>query len=306
MMKSRSICLACVVTLAISSLAWSEQVTFKVKHQLRSSPDSTRLWWLVESGGDLVLDDSDRTITVRTKPNPLDVGFDAVEKVIFEQTTHRRGGGWGDLFGSVGLGPIGSSIEHKAVSDYWCYLEYRAADGVHPYMLQIPREMSAAVIDRMKALLGDKVSVPKFAEQLVVIKADTLVGAKANYDYNADPKVHPLPELKPDKALILVVCPFIDDPIHRGPLVKLHANDHVVAVNNWGSYAFAYLDPGEYLLASEIKNTASSLHISLEAGKGYYFLEDIMNDDGAILSRHTKELVMHQVTGARYADWKQK
>jgi hypothetical protein len=42
MMKSRSICLACVVTLAISSLAWSEQMTFKVKHQLRSSPDSTR------------------------------------------------------------------------------------------------------------------------------------------------------------------------------------------------------------------------------------------------------------------------
>ena len=73
-----------------------------------------------------------------------------------------------------------------------------------------------------------------------------------------------------------------------------------------GSTLFAYLDPGEYLLASEIKNTASSLHISLEAGKGYYFLEDIMNDDGAVLSRHTKELVMHQVTGARYADWKVK
>ena len=31
-----------------------------------------------------------------------------------------------------------------------------------------------------------------------------------------------------------------------------------------------------------------------------------MNDDGAVLTRHTKELVMHQVTGARYADWKQK
>src|ERR1039458_6239416 len=114
MMKSRPICLACVVTLAISSLAWSDQVTFKVKHQLRSSPDSTRLWWLVESGGDLVLADSARTITVRTKPNPLDIGFDAVEKVIFEQTTHKRGGGWGDLFGSVGLGPIGSAEGNTA------------------------------------------------------------------------------------------------------------------------------------------------------------------------------------------------
>src|SRR4029453_15555089 len=110
---------------------------------------------------------------------------------------------------SVGLGPIGSSIENKAVSDYWCYIEYRAADGVHPYMLEIPKEMSAAVIDKMKALLGDKVSVSKLAEPLAVIKADTLAGAKASYDYNADSKVHLLPELKPDKALILVVCPFI-------------------------------------------------------------------------------------------------
>ena len=305
-MKYRPICLACCLTLAVSSLAWSEQVTFKVKHQLRTSPDSTRLWWLVESGAVLGLDDSARKLTVTTKPNPLDVGFDAVEKVIFEHTTHIRGGGWGNLFGSLGLGPIGSSIENKAVSDYWCYIEYRAADGIHPYMLEIPKEMSAAVVDKMKALLGDKVSVPKFAEPLAVVKADTLAGAKASYDYNADSKVHPLPELKPGKALILVVCPFIDDPISRGPLVKLHANDRVVAVNNWGSYAFAYVDPGEYLLASEIKDTAGSLRISLEAGKDYYFLEDIVNDNGVVLSRHTKELTMYQATGARYADWKQK
>jgi hypothetical protein len=298
--------LACFLALASSSPAWSEQVTFKVKHQFRANPDSTRLWWLVESGAVLTLDDSARKLTVTEKRNPLDVGFDAVEKVIFEQTTHIRGGGWADLFGSVGLGPIGSIIENKVVADYWCYIEYRAADGVHPYVLKIPKELSAAVIEKMKALLGDKVSVPKFAEPLAVIKADTLAGAKAGYDYNADSKVHPLPELKPDKALILVVCPFIDNPVHRGPLVKLHANDRVVAVNNWGSYAFAYLDPGEYLLAAEIKDTASSLRITLEAGKEYYFLEDIVDDDRVALSRHTKELVMHQVTGARYADWKQK
>jgi hypothetical protein len=306
MTNHRPVYLACLLALASSSPAWSEQVTFKVKHQFRANPDSTRVWWLVESGVVLTLDDSARKLTVTDKRNPLDVGFDAVERVIFEQTTHIRGGGWGDLFGSVGLGPIGSIIENKVVADYWCYIEYRAADGVHPYVLEIPKDLSAAVMDKMKALLGDKVSVPKFAEPIAVIKADTLAGAKANHDYNADSKVHPLPELKPDKALILVVCPFIDNPVHRGPLVKLHANDRVVAVNNWGSYAFAHLDPGEYLLAAEIKDTASSLRITLEAGKEYYFLEDIVNDDGVVLSRHTKELVMHQVTGARYADWKQK
>jgi hypothetical protein len=306
MMHHRSIYLACVLTLAASSLAWSEQVTFKVKHQLRVNPDSTRVWWLIESNAVLVLDDSARHLTVTTSKNPLDVGFDAVEKVIFEQTTHMRGGGWGNLFGSVGLGSIGSSIDSKMISDYWCYIEYRTADGIQPYMLEIPKETSAAVIDKMKALLGNKVSVATFHEPLAVIKADTLKDTKSSYDYKADSKLHPLPELKADKALILVVCPFIDNPVNRGPLVKLHANDHVVAVNNWGSYAFAYLDPGDYRLAAVVKDTASSLHITLEAGKAYYFLEDIVNDDGAVLSRHTKELVMHQVTGARYADWKPK
>jgi hypothetical protein len=304
--STRSTLIACFLTFACSTLAWSEQVTFKVKHQFRANPDSTRVWWLIENGAVLGLDDSARRLTVTHKQNPLDLGFDAVEKVIFEQTTHIRGGGWGNLFASVGLGPIGSMIDRKAVSDYWCYIEYRAADGIHGYMLEIPKELSAAVIDKMKAMLGDKVSSPRFIEPLAVVKVDTLTDTKSSYDYDADSKVHPLPEPKPDKALVLVVCPLIDNPVNRGPLVKLHANDHVVAVNNWGSYAFAYLDPGDYVLASEIKGTASTLRIRLEAGQSYYFLEDIVDDDRVVLSRHTKELVMHQVTGARYADWKKK
>ena len=36
----------------------------------------------------------------------------------------------------------------------------------------------------------------------------------------------------------------------HGNQYKLHANDKVVAVNKPGTYIFAYLDPGEYVLAS--------------------------------------------------------
>jgi hypothetical protein len=61
MMKPRPIRLACVLTLAISGLAWSEQVAFKVKHQLRH-PSYPKVWWLVESNATLVLDDSARKI----------------------------------------------------------------------------------------------------------------------------------------------------------------------------------------------------------------------------------------------------
>ena len=74
--SNRSILVACVLTFACSTLAWSEQVTFKVKHEFRANPDSTRLWWLVGSGAVLGLDDSARRLTVTTKQNPLDLGFD--------------------------------------------------------------------------------------------------------------------------------------------------------------------------------------------------------------------------------------
>lgn len=308
MTKRLPIILACLFTLAASNLAWSEQVTFKVKHEFQHA-NYPKVWWLLQSNAVLMLDDSARRLTITTKPNPLDIGFDAIEKVIFEMTTHMRGGGWGNLLGSLGLAPalIGSSIENKTVSDYWCYLEYRTADGIRTYMLEIPKDMSAAVVDKMKAMLGSKVTVAAFDESIKVIKADTLADNKSRQDYKRiDAKMNPaVPEPRPDKALIVIANPLIDDPVTQGPLVRLHANDRVIAVNGWGTYAFAYVDPGEYVLAAQMKDTASALRITLVAGKDYYFLEDIVKD-GAILSRHTQELVMHQVSGSRYADWKPK
>jgi hypothetical protein len=79
-------------------------------------------------------------------------------------------------------------------------------------------------------------------------------------------QTHPTPEIKSDKALVVVVCP---SPAARysgkGNQVKLHANDHVVVVNKMGTYGFAYLDPGEYLLVSQTEN-ASGFQMKLEAG----------------------------------------
>src|SRR5260370_36497663 len=88
MSKVRSIGLAGICVLAISSLAWAEQVTFKVKHQFRGSPDSTRLWWLVESGRDLGPHEGARTVSIKAKPQALHVPFHALGRGIFEQTPH--------------------------------------------------------------------------------------------------------------------------------------------------------------------------------------------------------------------------
>src|SRR5204862_6539765 len=142
-------------------------------------------------------------------------------RVIFEKTTHMRGTAWGDL---LGIG--GSAIDNKNVADYWCYIEYRDGGALKPYVVEVSKESAAAVQDKMKAMLGAKVSAPTFSERSEVIKADTLADMKSKQDFKSDSKVHPLPEVKPDKALILVANPMLDDPVSQGPLIRLHANDH--------------------------------------------------------------------------------
>jgi hypothetical protein len=82
----------------------------------------------------------------------------------------------------------------------------------------------------------------------------------------------------------------------------------VVAVNKPGTYSFAYLDPGEYVLASQAEN-ANGFKLTLEAGKDYYLLQNTFL--GALkartsLSQQSKEIVLHEISGAGYADWKRK
>ena len=107
----------------------------------------------------------------------------------------------------------------------------------------------------------------------------------------------------------MVVCPPLAARFEgMGYQNKLHANDQVVAINRMGTYSFAYLDPGEYLLAAQTEN-ASGFRMKLEAGKDYYFLQNVFMGawkNRTTLSRHTKELVMYELQGAYFSDWKRK
>ena len=90
---------------------------------------------------------------------------------------------------------------------------------------------------------------------------------KSKHKMKADKKNHPLPELKSDKALVVVVCPALAARhAGKGDQIKLHANDKVVAVNKQGTYSFVHLDPGEYQLVSQAGNP-NGFRITLEAGK---------------------------------------
>jgi hypothetical protein len=304
-MKTRLIALTLLVVSTAPGAAWSQRVVFdEVKARFNRSATDRRL---IDKDADLVLDDEARRLTVRNDEHPLDVSYDDIEKVVFDVSTHMRGGALGRM---VLGGLAGAAISGKGVSDYWCYLEYRGADGVvRPYMLEIAKDSSADAMRKLQALFDDKVVVVQFAEKAEEVEKDSLKDLQSKHEVNLDEKNHPMPETRTDKALVVIVCPpLAARDAGKGNQFKLHANDRVVAVNKMGSYTFVHLDPGEYLLVSQAGN-ASGMRMTLEAGKEYYFLQNTFVGTwkaDTSLSRHSKELVMYESSGARFADWSRK
>ena len=303
-MKKHQVLFACALVLALSGLVWPQQAVFdKVKVRFNKNEKDRRL---VDKDADLIIDDGARKLIVKNDQKPLDVDFGDVQKVVFDASTHMRGGALGQLVGGL----AGAAIAAKHVNDYWCYIEYKKPDGsVQPYMLEIDKESSPKVIEKMQTIFGDKVTVAEFAEKEEKIEKDTLKDLQSKHEMKVDEKNRPMPEIKLDKALVVVVCPPLAARYEgKGNQFKIHANDQVVAVNKMGTYSFFYLDPGEYLLASQTEN-ASGFRVKLEAGKDYYFLQDTfmgMWKARTALTRHTKELVMYELSGAHYSDWKRK
>jgi hypothetical protein len=309
MKKRCTTIMACLFLLTLADRAFTQPVVFgDVKARFSRSATDRRL---IDKDADLILDDVARKLIVKSQEQPLEVRYDDIQKVVFDVSTRMRGGFMGafgrSLMKGGGAAPAlaGYGLSGRAANDHWCYLEYKSPDGsVRPYMLEIGKESSPKLIEKMQALLGDKVAIGDFAEIPEEIKKKTLKEAKSKHDLIADERNHPIPESKPEKALIVIVCP--PAPRDAGKFqAKLHANDSVVVVNEVGTYSFVHLDPGEYLLVSQAGN-ASGFRMKLEAGQDYYFLQDTLGDSRTSLSRHTKELVMYELGGAHYSDWKRK
>lgn len=297
---------ACAVCLLVTvhGAAWAQPVVVEgVKVRFNRSATDRRL---IDKGADLVFDEDARRLIVKSDDRPLNVAYDDIEKVVFDRSTHMRGGLLGEMMG----GAVGLAIMASVISDYWCYLEYRSADGgVRPYMLEISKDSSAAVMQRMQALFGARVIVAEFAQKAERIDKGLLKDLQSKHDVDLDQQNHPMPAVRPDSALVVVVCPALAArDTGKSNQFKLHANDRVVAVNKMGSYAFAYLDPGDYLLVSQAGN-ASGFRMTLDAGQEYYFLQNTLMGSwkaDTMLSRHTKELVLYELSGAFHAKWVRK
>ena len=250
---------------------------------------------LVDKSVDLTFNDTAHRLIAKGFEKGVTIAYDDVRKVVFDVTTHMRGGALGELAGLAPFGGAiaGSMIQARHVNDYWFYIEAKSGSYT---VLEIPKESSPMVIDKVKAVFGDKVSEYP-TRQGEKIEKETLKDLQSKHSLRDDKKLHPIPELKPSKALVVVVCPpLAARGSGHGNQFKLHANDNVVAVNKPGTYSFAYLDPGEYLLASQAEN-ASGLKLTLEAGQEYYLLQNTFMGvfkARTSLSQQSKEIVLHE------------
>jgi len=309
--------LVLIVLLASSVLsAAAEPETFKhVKiHRRRSDHDRV----LVDKVGTLTFDDANRKFTFE-KPaedkfdtrEHVEVPYDSVTKILFETTTHMRGGALAMAVNAVPFaGPVaGPAIAGEHVQNYWFYFEYKNGEEITNCLLEVPRDSSERVIEKANSLFGSRVTIATFPEVGEAVEPEKLPDLKSKHSLRIDKKNNPLPVVKSDKATIVLVCPPLAARYTgSGNQFKLHANDRVVAVNREGTYSFAYLDPGKYHLVSQSEN-ANGFDMELEAGKTYYFLQNTFQGvfkGRTALSHNSPELVNYLMSGTYFVEWSRK
>lgn len=266
---------------------------------------------LVDKVGTISFDDDRRILSFSgDSRDRFSVAYDSVVKVVFDVSTHMRGGVASQVISATSFpGSIaGRLIAKQHVHNYWFYIEYQ--DGVRDrqVLLEVPKDSSTEVIDRANKCFGSRVSVFE-VHQGDEIDPSKLADGKSKHSLKVDKKDHPLPESQPGKASVVVVCPPLAARYAgHGNQFKLHANDRVIAVNRAGTYSFAYLDPGHYKLVSQTEN-ANGFEMDLEAGQTYYLVQNTgqgVLKASTMLSRNSPEVVNFLASGSYYSDWKRK
>ncbi len=267
----------------------------------------------IDRSGGLTFDDASRTIRFQgipeeksEVPDKFDVSYDSISKVVFEVTNRMRGGVL-PLFIAPISPAAGISLAQQHVDDYWFYFEYKNGDQTERILLKVPNRSANKVVAKALSAFGPRVTLNDIPQEGKEIEKKKLPGVKSKEIAEVDRQNHPLPEVKPGKATVVVVCPSLGPSyVGHGSQFKLHANDQVIAVNRQGTYSFAYLDPGKYQFVSQSEN-ANGFEMQIEEGKSYYFLQNTFM--GAVkwetsLSRNSPELVNYLLEGSYYSDWK--
>jgi hypothetical protein len=303
-----------ILLLSGVALLFGDSTTFDhVKIHRHKSADERQL---VDKVGVLAFNDGARKLTFASRADDvIDVPYGDVSKIVFDATTHMRGGWPANVLVAGGMPGLAARdiIVGARVRDHWLYLEYN--QGGHPQqtLLVIPGDLTEKAIAKAKEAFGDRVTVADFPQKSEEIQKDDEIDKsrvpdlKSKHSLTLDRTNHPLPEIKPDKATLVVVCPpLAARNTGRGNQFKLHANGKVVAVNKMGTYSIAYVDPGKYSLVSQAEN-ANGFDMQLEAGKTYYLLQNALQGIAkgkTMLTRNSPEVAMYLLDGSYFSDWK--
>jgi hypothetical protein len=294
---SKAAYLAIFLLLSIS-LLFAENTRFEdVKIRRHKSAEQREL---VDKIGVLGFEDDSQKLTFHSAASDqFAIPYSDITKVIFDRDTH----------GSAKMASI-------HLHDRWLYLEYRQGDHSEKVLLIVPKATYDKASAKSQSLFGDRVTIANYPEKGKSdgdIDKSRIPDWKAKYSVKLDRTAHPLPEVKSNKATIVVVCPPLTArETGYGGEFKLYANGKVIAVNEMGTYSIAYVDPGKYSLISQ-SDDANGFEMDLEAGKTYYFIQETVIGAAfvtmrihTVLSRNSPEVVMYLADGAYLSDWKRK
>jgi hypothetical protein len=294
------------------SLLFSETTKFEgVKIRRHKSAEKREL---VDKVGVLSFDDDARKLTFRSESGDnFAVPYSDITKVVFDADAHMNAGAKSVAVSA--LSPLaGALVARIQVHDRWLYLEYSQGDRSEKVLLVLPEAVYDKATAKTQSLFGGRVTIANYSEKgEPIIDKDgdmdksRIPDWKSKHSMKLDRTTHPLPDVKPDKGTIVVVCPpLAARNTGWGNQFKLHANSKVIAVNKMGTYSIAYVDPGKYSLISQSEN-ANGFDMDLEAGKTYYFIQETFEGivkGHTMLSRNSPEVVMYLVDGAYFSDWK--
>ncbi len=308
------------------------QTPTKIKLRFKDETRDPKKAQQVDLDATLSLDDAARRLVVTPKNRPgRELKYDDVEKIIIELDSHAGNIGFGAgllglVVGGMALGGhVAAAVDNPIKANHVVYIEPRggdasAATGSKPaaLMLVLGKDEAPAGLQRLKAAFGDRIVLPAFEEAPEQLDKK-LYKSSGDLQVRGHAQEHRLPELRPDKALVVVASPLGGSfqPVEKNKWTPFYAtilaDDQLVAVNSPGSYSFFYLDPGEYLLLSEAMvgkrlQNVTGLRIKVEAGKDYYLMQTIYIGGGikSFLTRHSKEVVMQEVSELLWAEWRVK
>lgn len=271
---------------------------------------------MLEEDADLTIDMGARRIRVKSSDRPLDIGFDDVQQAVIELDTLGRKAGFaasiaGLIAGGILFGnSVTTAIDKPFDNDHFLHLRYRKVDGSNAeYGLVIGRASVPKALPTLQAAFGDRLMVPVFTEKVEAMDKGKLPPVKDAFHYLNTDRVHPLPELRPDKALVVVVTPATImrrfGPGKPNGITPLYANGALVGVSSAGCYTFFHLDPGETFLVSQTHDVVG-LRLNLKAGEAYYLTQTLYAKGirlQSFLTRHSSELVMYEVAGSLWSEW---